>query len=282
MSDTSRTVRFNAQGTVTVRQAPTQLLMKLPLQVSGTTLELGLAALRKQAAAAERWLQSLGAHSISLGDPHFADTASQDPMKQAREMTARALGQPKPTSLDPVRTKTVAQFLTAFWDITGKTAEERLVLLDRLLFEAASDTPSTEEAKATPDPERFTDPQQVKAMIEEMMKPKAEPRQAHFLFITRLTAEQASLAYQEAFAVALRKLELLAATAGHPLGRLESVSYGYGGENYTTYRHMEQQACQNILAGTGYQPGDLEIVSEQPITADFRLTIAAQFVSEVA
>ncbi len=280
MAEQPRTVRFQAQGTVMVRQSPTQLLMKLPLQASGTTLELGLASLRKQTAAAERWLHSLGAINILTGDPHFANTSSNDPIKRANEMTARMLGHAKPANQDAARTKTVYQFLTAFWDLSGKSAEERLVLLDRLQFEAASDTPTTEESDPVPGNEGFSDPQQMQAMLAEMMKPKEEPRQAHFLFITLLGEGSVRQAYQDAFALACSKAELLATSAGLALGRIESVSFGYGTDHLSPYRHMEQQACQTILAGTGYQPGELESVSEQPISADFRLSVSVFFVSE--
>lgn len=279
MSVKPHVVRFNAQGVVIVRQPPTQLMMKLPLQASGATLELGLASLRKQVAAADRWLQSLGASNILTGDPHFANTSSNDPIKRANEMTARMLGHAKPASQDAARTKTVYQFLTAFWDLSGKSAEERLVLLDRLQFEAASDTPTTEESEPVPGHEGFNDPQQMQAMLAQMMKPKEDPRQAHFLFITRLGEGTVRQAYQDAFALACSNAELLATSAGFTLGRIESVNYGHAFD-HSAYRHLEQQACQTILAGTGYQPGENESVSEQPISADFRLTVTVFFVVE--
>ncbi|HQR09498.1 MAG TPA: SIMPL domain-containing protein [Gemmatales bacterium] len=280
MSKEPHSVRFHAQGITIVRQAPTQLLMKLPLQATGATLELGLASLRKQTAAAQRWLQSLGAINILTGDPHFASTSSDNPIKRASEMTARMLGQAKPTNQDAARTKTVYQFLTAFWDLTGKSAEERLVLLDRLQFEAASDTPMTEESDPLPGNEMFGDPQQMQAMLAEMMKPKEEPRQAHFLFITRLGEEAIRQAYQEAFAQACSKAEQLAASAGLTLGRIESVGYGHATDYISPYRHMEQQASHTILAGTGYQPREHESVSEQPLSAEFRLSVTVYFVNE--
>lgn len=280
MSTESAGVRFNAQGTVNVRQPPTRLMMKLPLQATGNTLELGLNALRKQAIAAERWLQGLGANTILVGDPQFVETVSQDPLKKARELAARAMGRGKSTHQDAARTKTVTLFLTAFWDIASKSAEERLVLLDRLQFEASSDIPA-EEKVTVPDLEQLSDPMQMQAMLAEMMTPKEEPRQAHFLFVSQLDEASVFRAYQEAYHQAVRKAEMLANCAGHSLGRLESVSYGYGGDHSSSvHRHMEMQSCQAILAGTGYQPGEFESVSEQPTAAEFRLSVSVHYGSD--
>lgn len=282
MTTEPRTIRFSANGTVTVRQAPTRLLMKLPLQATGATLELGLTALRKQAGAAERWLQSLGAETILVSDPQFADTLSKDPLKKVQEMAARAMGRVKPAQQDAARTKTVTMILTAFWDINGKSAEQRLILLDRLQFEAASDIP-TEEKEEEPafHPERFNDPEKMQEMLAEMMTPKEEPRQAHFLFISRLSEESARQGQQEAFELAKRKAEALAASAGRSVGRLDSINFGHGSDHAAAvYNHMEQQANQAILAGTGYYPSEYEVVSERPTAAEFRLSVHVMFVSE--
>ena len=73
MSDKSWSTRINAQGAVTIRQKPKLLLMKIDLEAVAATLELALANIKKQCAAASRWLQGLAANSVEFGEPHFVN-----------------------------------------------------------------------------------------------------------------------------------------------------------------------------------------------------------------
>src|SRR5262245_24187717 len=145
----SRTT-VSASGAVTVRQRPSLLLMKVRLRAAEPTLELGLSKLKAQCDAASQWLKRLGALRVEFGEPHFDDQTDKDPMTRMRVAAARAMGKrpgPPPTAN---RERGVNVVATAVWQIEALSADQPLVLLDRLRFEAAEDAGSAEAAEETP------------------------------------------------------------------------------------------------------------------------------------
>jgi hypothetical protein len=154
MSDANRRrMTVSSGANVTVRQRPSLLLMKLQLHAEGATLELGLADLKRQCAEASQWLRRLGAGRVDAGDPHFADQSAEDPMKAMRAATFRAMGKQPAGAAPGGRRREVRAVLTAAWEIAPMPAEEVLVLVDRLRFEAAGVGEATEEPSPWATPE---------------------------------------------------------------------------------------------------------------------------------
>lgn len=281
MSDKSCSTRINAQGAVTIRQKPKLLLMKIDLEAVAATLELALTNIKKQCAAASRWLQGLAANSVEFGEPHFVNPVADDPLRRAQEITARAMGRRAPAPPPTERQRTVHVILTALWDVAAMSAEERLVFLDRLQFEATQDSSNSEATEQGVESRLAGPEEQMQEILTEMMKPiSRDTRQPQFLFISQL--EEAALveANLQAFQLACRQVERLTAAAGLPPGRLESVSYGHNyGDASRSDRIMERQRCLGILEGTSYLLSDKEVISEDPRSVDFTVSVTVGYVS---
>jgi hypothetical protein len=280
MSEAARTTHVNGQGVVKLKQAPSILLMKQHVYATEATLELGLANVKKKCASAVRWLQGLGAMQVDFGEPFFgnAASASSDPMKHMREMAAR-MGQMTGAPAPDTRKRELHIILTALWDITGKSAEERLVFLDRLQFEASSDTSSEE-----PENERSigAPEEQIQAMLVAMTKPTQNDYQPQFLFISKLDDARHLAASKEAVTIAFRQAGRLADGLGATSSKLASVHYNqHYSDAVRTDRMMEQQRCSAILSGTSYVLGENEQASEDPRSAEFTVCVGAMFLVDL-
>ena len=89
------------------------------------------------------------------------------------------------------RKREVIVVLTALWHIAAMSAEETLVFVDRLQFEAASDAGAVEPVEEFPP--LATPEEQVQEMMAQMAEPPAVDRAPQFLFIAQLSDE--ALAY---------------------------------------------------------------------------------------
>jgi hypothetical protein len=274
--DPQSQTRVMSSGTVTVRQRPSLLLMKVPLHAAEATLELGLTRLKKQCEAASRWLTRLNAIRVEFGEPHFAGQADMDPLKQMRAATGLALGQRAAKSPSSERKRDVNVVLTAMWDIAAMSAEETLVFVDRLQFEAATDAGAAEPAEESP---RWATPEeQAHRFMPPIGEPPTEDRAPQFLFIAQLGEEQLAKVSAEAFALARQNAERLARTVGMRLGKLGFVHYGVGGpEIGRTDKLLNRQRCGALLAGSSYDLGENEIVSDHPQSADFTVKVDVQY-----
>src|SRR4051794_36600726 len=139
MTEASRprsTVSTN--GTATVRLRPALLLMLVRVRAAAATLELGLADVKQRCAEAARRLTRLGAARVEAGEPHEDDCADPDPMVRIRASATPR--RPRPADAPLPERPGVNITLTATWDIAALSAEEVLVLVDQLRFDAAADT----------------------------------------------------------------------------------------------------------------------------------------------
>jgi hypothetical protein len=278
MADTNppRTI-VNGTGTVSVRRRPSLLLMRLEARATEDTLELGVAKLKKQCEATSQWLKRLGAARVEVGEPHFADQARKDPM-QAMRAAARALRRRPGGPPSDQRQRQLNVVLTATWDIEAMSAEEVLVLVDRLRFEAAEDTGAAEPAEelspwASPE-------EQMREMLAQIQQPAADDGSPRFLFVARLEPGQLEKASAEAFSRARQSAEQLARAAGMRLGSLSTLNaIGVNGMAGMARpdKLMERQRCLGLLAGCAYDPADDEIVSEDPLPAEFTVSVTTSY-----
>jgi hypothetical protein len=266
---------ISTTGTVTVRQRPSLLLMKVRLRATEPTLELGLAKLKAQCEAASQWLRRLGADRVEFGEPHFDDQTDKDPVTKMRVVAARAMGKHLGAAAPAPRQRGVNVVATAVWPIEALSADETLVLLDRLRFEAAEDAGPAEAAEEPP-PSWASPEEQMREMMARMQQPPEDDRTPQFLFVFRLAEEQAEKATAEAFSRAHRNAERLARAAGLRLGGLTSLHYshGAGGENRPD-KLMERQRCAALLAGSSYDLREHESVSDDPRPAEFIVSVTA-------
>jgi hypothetical protein len=280
-----------------VRQRPSLLLMNVRLQAAEATLELGLSKLKKRCAAAVPWLKQLGAVRVEPGEPHFADQADTDPVTKIRAATAKAmaLGRRSGEAAGRKRERAVSVVLTAAWDVATMTAEETLVLVDRLRFEAAPDggapeAPAAEAgaAEAAEELPPWATPEerlqaQMHERLREMMtpiqQPPADDEAPQFLFIARLGEEQLEKATAEALVRAREEAERLARPAGLRLGLPSSLHVRFGGigDGRDVHKLMEQRRCAALLAGSSYELGEHDIVSDDPRAAEFTVHVSVSY-----
>ena len=221
MTDVSRprsTVSTNA--TATVRLRPALLLMLVRVRAAAATLELGLADVKQRCADAARRLTRLGAARVEAGEPHEDDRADQDPM--ARLRAAATPRRPRPADAPLPERPGVNITLTATWDIAALSAEEVLMLVDQLRFDAAADADP-------PDPPAYPPPwsepeEQLRSLMAQVTEPPPTDRSPKFLYVARPSDEQLARATAEAYGVARRMAERLAHAAGRRLGELASLN----------------------------------------------------------
>ena len=270
---------INCVGAVTVRQRPAVLLMKVRLRATEPTLELGLARLKTHSEATAQWLKRLGAQRVDFGEPHFAEQADTDPMSKMRAMATRALRKRPTEDETDQRPHGVCLVLTAIWPVAAMSAEEILVLVDRLRFEAAEDSDEVETPDALPP---WASPEeQMQEMVTQMQQPPADDS-PQFLFVARLDEVQREKAAAEAFARARQNAERLARAAGMRLGAIRMIHHMMTGglDGSRPDRMMDRQRCLGMLAGSSYDLGEHEIVSDDPRAAEFTISVNVSYSAE--
>jgi len=253
-----------------VRLRPALLLMLVRVRSAEATLELRLADVKRRGADTARRLTRLGATRVEAGEPHEDANAGLDPLARVRAaMTPRL---PRPADAPLPGPPGVNVTLTATWDIAGRSAEEVLVLVDQLRFDAAADA----DAPAPPPaPPPWAGPEeQLRAFMAQAVEP-LEDRAPKFLYVARLDDEQLARATAEAYATARRTAERLAQGAGRRLGELASLSEGHARPDTRPDRLMEQQRCAALLAASGYEPREGEVVSDDPRAAEVTVAVHA-------
>jgi hypothetical protein len=278
MTDERPRTSVTCHGSVSVRQRPALLLMKLRLRATGSTLELRLADLKRRREAASRWLQRLGAARVDFGEPYFPNLIGKDPLSGMRDAAGRALGSAPAAPAAPERGQEVSAVLTATWPIAALSPEETLVLVDQLRFEAATEAGAPEPPD---EPPAWASPQErLHEMMAHLRRPQEDDGTPQFLFIARMDEEQREKAAVEAFARARQNAERLARAAGMGLGPLASVvQLGLGAVEHVrgAARFMERQRCAALLAGTSYDLAEQEAVTDDPRSAEFIVSVTVSY-----
>jgi hypothetical protein len=261
---------ISANATATVRLRPALLLMLVRVRAAEATLELGLARVKQQCADAVRRLTRLGATRVDAGEPHEDDRADPDPMARMRAAARPHLRRPADAPLPERRGVNVT--LTATWDIAGRSAEEVLLLVDQLRFDAADADPGVPPAElpAWSGPE-----EQLQVIMAQMAEPPPDDRSPKFLYVTRANDEQLLRASEEAYGVARHQAERLAHAAGRRLGELSSLN-SYEGERRSD-QLMERQRCAALLGASSYDVREGEVVSEDSRAVEVTISVHATY-----
>lgn len=268
-----------ATGTAVVRRRPSVLLMKLPLKTGGATLDLGLALSRTRREAAANWLRGLGAARVEIGEPHFADQAEMDQATRIRLATAKHRPRmPGAEAPDEEPDRGVRVVLTATWDIAGLSADEALLLLDRLRFESAPPPPA-EPAEGAEEPAAWVDPaQMIQQMMRQMTEPPAEDSAPQFLFVTRLGEDDLTRATADALVAARATAERLARAAGLTVAGLSGIiSTRCGPPDGRQDQMMERMRCAGLLAGTSFESREGDVVSDDPRAVEVAVSVGAGY-----
>ncbi|HYH66819.1 MAG TPA: hypothetical protein VD866_19150 [Urbifossiella sp.] len=278
--DPAKRTTCMATGTAVVRRRPSVLLMKLPLKTGGATLDLGLALSRTRREAAANWLRGLGAARVEIGEPHFADQAEMDQATRIRlAMAKHRPRMPGAEAPDEEPDRGVRVVLTATWDIGGLSADEALLLLDRLRFESAPPPPA-EPAEGAEEPAAWVDPaQMIQQMMRQMTEPPAEDLAPQFLFVTRLGDDDLARATADALAAGRAAAERMARAAGLTVAGLASIHFSRSGApDVRPDQLMERHRCAALLAGTSFEPREGDVVSNDPRAMDVGVSVSATYV----
>jgi hypothetical protein len=277
VSDTNHP-RVTVTANVAIRQRPTLMLMLVRVRAAEATLELGLAEVKKRGAEAAHRLARLGASNVEVGEPHADDQADPDPMAKMRAAAMpRALRRAGEAA--PAERRGVNVLLTAKWDISSLPAEDALLLVDRLRFEAAADA-AEHPAEQPPAPSPWAGPEEqlreMMAQMAQLTQPSAD-LSPQFLYVARLTDDLQAKAAAEAYATAREKAGRLAHAAGRKLGELASLHTGPFGLDTRSDLILERQRCVAWLAASSYHLVEGESVSESLRAAEFSVSVTATF-----
>jgi hypothetical protein len=193
-------------------------------------------------------------------------------------MAMRSLRKRPPSGTAEQKPHGVCVVLTAIWDVAAMSAEEILVLVDRLRFEVADDT--TEETDGPdPLPPWASPEEQMQAMVTQMQEPPADDDTPQFVFISRLSDEQRERALSEAMNRARQNAERLARAAGLNLGTPQMLHHMASGFMDTSRpdKMMDRQRCLGLLAGSSYDLGEHEIVSDDLRAAEFTISVNVSY-----
>jgi hypothetical protein len=268
-------LRTSVSNSVTVRQRPAVMLLLVRARAAEATLELALSKLKKQAEETVQWLKRLGASRVDVGEPHLAEHIHKDPIKAIRADTARMLGKRSGES-DGERKHEVMIVLTSQWPIAGMSAEETLVLMDRLRFETNDVAAKPKTAEETPS---WASPEeQVQEIMKSLHEASPDEDSPKFLFIARLSDEQLEKACAQATALARHSAERLARSSGYRLGKMWLLQATVGkNSELRTDRLMNHQRCLALLSECSYNLNEDEIVSEDPRATEFAVRVCLSY-----
>jgi hypothetical protein len=265
-------------GSAAVRLRPALLIMLARVRAAEATLELGLAEVKQRCADAIQRLKRLGATWVEAGEPHEDDLANPDPMARMQAAARQAARQLRPGDAPLPKRHGVNVMLTATWDIAERSADEVLLLIDRLRFDAAADADLPDPpVKQSP---RSEPEEQLQAIMAQVTEPPPEDRSPKFLYVARPTEQQLAQAAAEACEVARQRAGHIALASGHRLGELTSLMYMPAGADSRADRLMEQQRCAALLAAGSYDLREGEVVSEDPRSAAVTVSIHTTYCLE--
>jgi hypothetical protein len=189
------------------------------------------------------------------------------------KVRAAALLRRRTADAAPADRPAVNVTVTGTWDIAGRSAEEVLVLVDRLRFEAAA---AADPPAPSPEPLPWAGPEeQVRALLAQATEPPPDDRSPTFLYVARPADEQLTRAVAEAYGAARRLAERFARAADRRLGELASLNFGAIGADGRADRLMERQRCSALLAASSYVLGEGEVVSDDPRAVEVTVSVHA-------
>ena len=274
----ARQPTVHCSGSASIRTRPSELLLKTRLRVDEATLELRLAKLKTLCEMTAEWLKRLGAKKVDFGDPYFSNHANKNPIRSLHS-AARALTKAPAGGSGRERTRDVEVIVTALWDISTMTAEETLILMDRLWFEIIPETEVAETPETALETSRLSaevNAQEILNRVMHRLEPGEEPVQ--FLCISRLHEHQLEEASTQAYVQAHQQAERMARASGKRLGELLSLNPLHRQlDAHRPDRMMDRQRCMAILSGTTYEIGENETIFDDARTVEFTVQLSCTY-----
>ena len=277
---TDSTNAITVTGRAVHRQPPSFALLCGLFTETDSTLSLAIERLVARRKATAAWLERLNATEIRFLEPRFPSQAEPSPMDMARMMHQNSGGQAPASE--------VAMRFTSLWPVEGMSAEEVLIFVDRILFEA-SGSDDSDDAPFNPleafgfsgeniEGEAFGQQmaEMMKKMQDRMEKQLSPPkRDMNILFLTRLAESDRLNLLSEAIVDATRQGTEIARTVGCRVGDILSIDDAayVPGQNKLDY-WKNQLAFLNDLP---YGHTDDEVIAMGPKEAEFHKNLRVSF-----
>jgi len=272
---------ISATGTHVVKRLPQTVRVIITLQSKGKTFDEALATLNSEQKSALDKLQKLGVDKERVVFGSFGvDQLQENKRRQMEMMIAQRMRQPnqkKPIAAESIALKCT---VSVEWPLVGTTAEEIFKESQALKqkIKAADFTPKA--GTPTPEEEEMMEEMEGMHMYSGEGQPDGQPQ---FVYVAKISQEDAQEGYAEALRKAVRQSEVLAKAAGVTAPGLMNLSGSLGkqqgnmnrsfssGEDYYFIQMMNNQ--QSGVDGTD----DLECLARDPDSVDFTFVIHAVF-----
>lgn len=217
-------------------------------------------------------LTRLGASSVEMGEPYLDERAEVDPISRARAALKSRVQQVK-HSLPEQPGANVT--LSATWDIGSLSADQTLLLVDQLRFDAAVDA---EIKPSNPSTSEWQDPEaKLTAMLASLSTPPPADLSPQFLFIARPTDEQLLVATTDAYNSATKIASRLAKATGRVLGELTSINHTQSLAEGRADRILERQRCLALIESSTFTLLEGDVASEDARMIDIKVTVHTNF-----
>ncbi len=274
-------------GSASIERPAVAMRLHVELFGKGKTLEEALENLKDRREAARVQLEALKAdpQSIAFGTPTLSNPESEQRRRFEAMVAQRfsARGREVPKALKVPKSFTVSASLTAEWPLEADSVEQALLATQALQDKVkAADLAGTKDAEElSPEEEELAE--EMADMMDYTGQEEVKPGEPYFLYVARISEEDRSKAFAEAFAKAKGQAAELARAAGARLGPLVALSGGGGGtSDYGDDMYgYERRSYLMRLAGRQEGPWEAaeqnEAVSGDPGSVAFTFHVNAVF-----
>lgn len=265
---------ISVQGTKVVRVNPSDYILIGSIKGEGATLENALSKLGQKRSKVEPWLTGVGKAKIDFGVPRLPEQKDLDVYTAtvARHKHMLPHQPPKSTGM-----RKVFQTYSAIWSIENMSADEILILSDRLRFEAQPDVTPDESAEPFDAMTEFS-PEHIQKRMSKLLQPAedADP-ETYFLFRSQLSNEEFTAGVKSACENARENADMIAAGAGQSIGELRSISSHSVASITHATDAIHRNTFQPMLKEVDSVAGERMILSENPKPAEFSISLHLTF-----
>ena len=240
-----------AVGKTTLKKLPTSMRMTIQFKETGKDVTEALKNLKDRRDAATATVMKLGAvkESIQEGIPGFV---GDDP-QAARMMAMMERQNPAAVSRKKkgAAKVTLTGSLSAEWVLSGDKLDDTLKQIQSIKDKITAAELAGAQTKKKLTPEEMEEMEEMEMMQQEIRGVQQKAGEPGYIFIARISEEEAAKARAAAFQRATRQAEHLMASAGRKLGKLRGMqSHGtMGMENdfqvYGYHAHNGADANEN-------------------------------------
>ncbi len=272
---------ISASGTATVKRLPEMLRVIITLHGRGKTVDEAVTNLQTERQSALEKIRKIGFNEEKIRFEHFSlDQTQENQRRQMEAMIAqrmRQTGQKKPEIPESITMKCM---LFAERPLVGKNVEDIFKEVDVLKQQIAAANFTAKKENMTPEEEELVEEMGGMSIYTGESEVSDEPR---FIFVSKITEEEADGAYAEAFEQARKQAGFLAKAAGLERGSVmhlsANLSKNQGASSVYSHRNQDYYMMQILSTqqlGMG-QPEPFEGVAATPETMTFTFFVQAVF-----